>query len=97
MAAAGVVPGAVAGHSQGEIAAAFVAGMLCLADAAAVVAARGRALAGLAGGGAMASVRMPAGEAGRAGGPLAGRLAVAAVNSPASVVVSGEPAAVGAS
>ena len=93
--ASGVVPGAVAGHSQGEIAAAFVAGVLSLADAAAVVAARGRVLAGLAGGGAMASVRMPAGEAGPLVARWGGRLTVAAVNSPVSVVVSGEPAAVG--
>ena len=92
--AAGVTPGAVAGHSQGEIAAAYVAGALSLADAAAVAAARGTALAGLAGAGAMASVRIAAGEA----EPLAARwpgLAVAAVNSPVSVVISGEPAAVG--
>ena len=44
--AAGVMPDAVVGHSQGEIAAATVAGMLLsLQDAALVIAARGRVLA----------------------------------------------------
>ena len=60
--AAGVVPDAVVGHSQGEIAAACVAGVLSLEDAAAVVALRSRALAGLAGRGGMVSVAEPAGR-----------------------------------
>ena len=86
----GVVPAAVAGHSQGEIAAAYVAGVLPLEDAALVVAARGRALAALAGSGAMASVRV----GGEQGAVLAARwpgVEVAAVNGPSSVVVSGPP------
>src|SRR5580700_5510176 len=45
----GVVPDAVAGHSQGEIAAATVAGILTVAEAAGMVAIRSRVLAGLAG------------------------------------------------
>ena len=57
--AAGVVPDAVVGHSQGEIAAAVVAGVLSLGDGARVVVARSRALGSLAGPGAMVSV--PAG------------------------------------
>ena len=92
--AAGVVPDAVVGHSQGEIAAACVAGVLSLADGARVVALRSRALAGLAGRGAMVSVAEPAA---RVRERLAGwgeRLAVAAVNGPAATVVSGEPGAV---
>ncbi|WP_156107535.1 acyltransferase domain-containing protein, partial [Streptomyces violaceusniger] len=52
----GVCPGAVVGHSQGEIAAAVVAGALSLEDGAKVVALRSRALRRLAGGGAMASL-----------------------------------------
>ena len=59
--AAGIVPDAVAGHSQGEIAAACAAGMLSLEDGARVAALRGRALTGLAGGGGMLSVAEPAG------------------------------------
>ncbi|MFD0690920.1 type I polyketide synthase [Actinomadura fibrosa] len=52
----GVVPAAVIGHSQGEIAAACVAGALSLEDAARVVAVRSKALRQLSGGGAMASI-----------------------------------------
>src|ERR1039457_1445149 len=54
--AAGVTPDAVAGHSQGEIAAATVAGILSLDDAARIVALRSKALLALAGRGAMVSV-----------------------------------------
>ena len=52
----GVEPDAVVGHSQGEIAAACVAGALSLEDAARVVALRSRAIAALAGAGGMVSV-----------------------------------------
>jgi acyl transferase domain-containing protein len=92
--AAGVTPDAVAGHSQGEIAAACVAGILSLEDAARVVALRSRALAALAGRGAMASVAEPAGRVRERLAAWAGRLSVAAVNGPAVTVVSGEPGAV---
>ncbi|MFG1799528.1 type I polyketide synthase [Micromonospora carbonacea] len=87
---AGVSPQAVVGHSQGEIGAACVAGILSLADAAKTVALRSRALAVLRGTGAMASVDLSADA-------VAARLAqfpgvgVAAVNGPATVVVSGPP------
>ena len=88
--AAGVTPDAVAGHSQGEIAAATVAGMLSVQDAALVIAARGRVLAGLGGHGGMLSVAAPAAEVGQvlAGGD--GRVSVAAVNSPGATVVAGD-------
>ena len=52
--AAGVVPSAVVGHSQGEVAAACFAGALSLEDALGLVTARGRVLAALAGTGGMA-------------------------------------------
>jgi acyl transferase domain-containing protein/NADPH:quinone reductase-like Zn-dependent oxidoreductase/short-subunit dehydrogenase/acyl carrier protein len=88
--AAGVAPVAVVGHSQGEIAAATVAGMLSLEDAARVVALRSRSLKVLAGAGGMLSV---AASAEVVAGRLGERLSLAAVNGPAAVVVSGEPQA----
>src|SRR5437016_1974730 len=57
--AAGVTPDAVVGHSQGEVAAAVVAGILSLEDGARVVAVRSRALSGLGAQGGMVSVVMP--------------------------------------
>ncbi len=99
--ACGVRPGVVVGHSQGEIAAACVAGGLSLGDAARVVALRSRALVGLAGLGGMVSVGVSLGvleecfERWGAGGRWGDRLGVAAVNGPSSVVVSGDRGALG--
>nr|BCK51645.1 modular polyketide synthase [Micromonospora sp.] len=89
----GVRPGAVVGHSQGEIAAAYVAGGLTLDDAAAVVALRSRIIAGIAGDGGMVSVATTADEATATIARWSGRIALAAVNGPTSVVVSGDGAA----
>ncbi|MEU9508928.1 type I polyketide synthase [Micromonospora sp. NPDC048170] len=88
--AAGVVPDAVVGHSQGEIGAACVAGILSLDDAAKTVALRSRALAVLRGTGTMASVDLSADAVAERlpGFPGVG---VAAVNGPSTVVVSGPP------
>ncbi|WP_440901006.1 acyltransferase domain-containing protein, partial [Actinosynnema sp.] len=84
----GVEPDAVVGHSQGEIAAACVAGALSLADAARVVVLRSRAIAAGAGGGGMASIPLPRAEVERL---ITGTgVSVAAVNGPGSVVVSGD-------
>ncbi|HEY0933077.1 MAG TPA: SDR family NAD(P)-dependent oxidoreductase, partial [Trebonia sp.] len=91
--AAGVVPDAVAGHSQGEIAAAVVAGILSLDDAARVVALRSRALTALAGRGGMVSVAEPAGTVRERLTEWDGRLTVAVVNGPGATVVSGDPGA----
>ncbi|MFD4847820.1 type I polyketide synthase, partial [Streptomyces sp. NPDC058425] len=86
----GVEPDAVIGHSQGEIAAAVVAGGLSLADGARVVALRSRALVRLAGRGGMASLALDTAAARERLARWDGRLSVAAVNGPASVVVSGD-------
>jgi polyketide synthase 12 len=90
----GVVPAAVVGHSQGEIAAATVAGALTLEDAARVVALRSRAILRLAGRGGMASIGEPAAAARVRIARWSGRLSVAAVNGPTSTVISGDAAAV---
>ncbi|MBO0821997.1 MAG: acyltransferase domain-containing protein, partial [Nocardiopsaceae bacterium] len=90
----GVVPAAVAGHSQGEIAAACVAGILTVPDAARIVAVRSKALAALAGTGAMAALPLPAGQAGELLAADGGAVTLAAVNGPRSVVISGPAAAV---
>ncbi|MFD6045944.1 acyltransferase domain-containing protein, partial [Streptomyces koyangensis] len=91
--AAGVEPDAVVGHSQGEIAAAAVAGILSLEDAAKVVALRSRILAVLAGRGGMLSVAESADAVRERIAPFGERLSVAAVNGPSATVVSGEPEA----
>ncbi|MFD7028340.1 type I polyketide synthase [Streptomyces sp. NPDC059917] len=90
----GVKPSAVVGHSQGEIAAACVAGGLSLVDGARVVALRSQAIAGsLAGLGGMMSVALPLAEVESRLVRWAGRLEVAALNGPTSVVVAGDPEA----
>ncbi|WP_262391856.1 type I polyketide synthase [Nocardiopsis sp. CNR-923] len=91
--AMGVEPAAVVGHSQGEIAAAYVAGILSLEDAARIVALRSQALTALAGTGGMASLGL---SRARAKVLVEGDtdLYLAAVNGPESVVVSGGRAAV---
>ena len=88
----GVVPDAVVGHSQGEIAAAYVAGALSLRDAAAVVALRSRLLvqsAGAEGAGGMAVVCLPATEVMKRLDRWPGAVVVAAINGPRTTVLSG--------
>ncbi|MFJ7215351.1 type I polyketide synthase [Amycolatopsis sp. NPDC098790] len=93
----GVEPDAVVGHSQGEIAAAVVAGGLSLEDGARVVALRSKAIAaGLAGRGGMAWIAAPEAEIAPLLAPYDGRISLAAVNGPGSVVVSGEAEAIDA-
>ncbi|MFD3706629.1 SDR family NAD(P)-dependent oxidoreductase [Nocardia sp. NPDC058658] len=88
----GVVPDAVVGHSMGEVAAAHVAGILDLADAATVIAHRSALLRTVAGAGAMAVVEMSPAEV---AGLITGEpVTVAAINGPRSTVLSGEPDAV---
>jgi acyl transferase domain-containing protein/NADPH:quinone reductase-like Zn-dependent oxidoreductase/acyl carrier protein len=93
--ACGVRPDAVAGHSVGEIAAAYAAGVLSAEDACTLVAARGRLMQALAGGGAMAAVAATEAEMTAAVADLGGRVSLAAVNGPDSVVISGDADAVG--
>ncbi|MFG2312773.1 type I polyketide synthase [Streptomyces sp. NPDC048566] len=90
----GVTPDAVVGHSQGEIAAAHVAGALTLEDACRIVALRSRLLATAAGEGTMAAVLLPERRVARLLERWSGRVGIAAVNGPNSTTVSGENTAV---
>ncbi|MEO3848994.1 type I polyketide synthase [Streptomyces sp. B8F3] len=82
------------GHSVGELSAAHVAGMLDLPDACAFVAARGRLMEALPGGGAMVALQVAEEQLLPM---LEGRehqVGIASVNTPTTTVISGEEAAV---
>lgn len=90
----GVEPAAVIGHSQGEIAAAVIAGALTLDDGARVVALRAKAITAMSGGGAMMSVALPE-DAVLELFIDHPDLEIASINGPSSTVVAGPPDAVG--
>jgi acyl transferase domain-containing protein len=90
----GVAPAAVLGHSLGEYAAAWAAGVLELDDALRLVAARGRLVDALPPGGAMAAAAAPCETVARALEPYGGRVGVSAFHGPAETVLSGDADAV---
>lgn len=92
----GVLPDIAVGHSLGEVAAAYVAGSIGLADAVAVVAARAAVVERLAGSHGMAVLGVGIDEAERLVTETTGWLEVSVVNSPSSTVVSGDRDAVAA-
>ncbi|MDX6609371.1 MAG: hypothetical protein QOF85_1296, partial [Solirubrobacterales bacterium] len=89
----GVEPAAVLGQSQGEIAAAHIAGGLCLDDAARIGALHSKLSLPLIGRGGMVAVNMPVAETRLRLADLGERVSLAGINGPSSVVVSGDSAA----
>ncbi|MFA1541516.1 SDR family NAD(P)-dependent oxidoreductase [Actinomadura monticuli] len=85
----GVTPGAVVGHSMGEVAAAVVAGALTVEDGVRVICRRSRLLTRLVGGGAMAVLGASAGEVARLADGLP-EVYAAVHSSPKQTVVTGD-------
>ena len=90
----GIVAGAVIGHSLGEIAAAHVAGVITLEDAAKIAVHRGRVMQSVSGTGAMAAVELSAEQAKTFLTQHGLQLTLAAINGPRLVTLSGESEAI---
>jgi acyl transferase domain-containing protein len=86
----GIQPQGVVGHSVGEIAAAYTAGVLTLEDAVRVVYHRGRLMQQATGLGKMGAVSLSFAEAEQLVKPYGDRLTIGAINSSTSTVLSGE-------
>jgi acyl transferase domain-containing protein/NADPH:quinone reductase-like Zn-dependent oxidoreductase/NADP-dependent 3-hydroxy acid dehydrogenase YdfG/acyl carrier protein len=89
----GVAPDAVVGHSMGEVAAAYIAGILDLKDAVAIICRRSRLMKTLLSGGSMATVELPMAEVESQLQSIE-NISVAASNGPHTTVISGDAAAI---
>ena len=88
----GIEPQVVVGHSVGEVAAAYAAGVLSLEDAARVIVERGRCMELIPPGlGKMLAVGLGLDEAQELIQPMDGAVSIAAINSAKSITLSGEP------
>lgn len=85
----GVKPDVVIGHSMGEVAAAYIAGILSIEDAAAVICKRSALAKTVSGEGAMALVELSREDAEEAISAYPDTVAIAACNGPQSTVISG--------
>jgi acyl transferase domain-containing protein/acyl carrier protein len=88
----GVLPSAVVGHSMGEVAAAYVAGILTLEDAARIICRRSQLVKRVSGAGGMMLVELSLDDARRVIAPYGDAVSVAASNSPTTTVLAGEVA-----
>ena len=86
----GIMPGAVVGHSMGEIGAAHVAGAISLEDATRIICRRSQLLQQVAGQGGMLLVELSLGDAQQAIAAFEGQLSIGAVNGPRSTVIAGD-------
>ncbi len=93
--ALGVIPSAVLGHSLGEYAAAYAAGVMTIGDAVRAAATRGRLLASLPKGGAMGSVSAARDVIEAELAKHDGQVTIAAYNSAQSVTLSGPEGVLG--
>jgi acyl transferase domain-containing protein/acyl carrier protein len=90
----GIEPHALVGHSVGEVAAAYLGGVLSFEDAVMVICHRGRLMQRATGLGRMAALEMTEADVEQLSKPHFDRISIAAVNGPTSTVVSGEASAI---
>lgn len=91
----GIEPQAIIGHSLGEVAAAHVAGVLTIQDAARLIVQRGRTMDCPGSRGKMLAVGLSVAEAAEFISEYEDRVAIGAINSPASLTLSGDSDALG--
>jgi acyl transferase domain-containing protein/NADPH:quinone reductase-like Zn-dependent oxidoreductase/acyl carrier protein/NADP-dependent 3-hydroxy acid dehydrogenase YdfG len=90
----GIEPCALVGHSVGEVAAAYLGGVLSFHDAVKVICHRGRLMQRATGLGKMAAIELPEADVEKLIGSYRDCVSTAAINSPTSTVISGEAAAI---